>query len=110
MHDGAARGTPRFAKLRLAEHREERNVSVSTSRDESRAHLGKEDALFAGVTPEVDADSAPAKPDPSLPTAVLLVGKHRGASMHALLWVNRLFPGLPEYRLSRRRRSGCAKL
>lgn len=43
--------------------------------------------------PEVDAAGAPGRPDPAQPTAGLLVGKHRGASMHALLWGNRLFPG-----------------
>lgn len=59
----------------------------------TRAQLAKEDALFSGKPPEVDEATAPGKPDPSQPTAVLLVGKHRGASMHALLWVNRLFPG-----------------
>jgi amino acid transporter len=60
---------------------------------DTHAQIAKEDALFAGVPPEVDDDAAPGKPDPSLATAILLVGKHRGASMHALLWVNRLFPG-----------------
>ncbi|AOJ71868.1 MULTISPECIES: APC family permease [Burkholderia] len=60
---------------------------------DTRAQLAKEDALFAGEPPAVDEGAAPGKPDPAQPTAVLLVGKHRGASMHALLWVNRLFPG-----------------
>ncbi|KWZ47378.1 amino acid transporter [Burkholderia savannae] len=60
---------------------------------DTRAQLAKEDALFAGEPPVVDEGAAPGKPDPAQPTAVLLVGKHRGASMHALLWVNRLFPG-----------------
>ncbi|KVD70694.1 amino acid transporter [Burkholderia sp. ABCPW 14] len=60
---------------------------------DTRAQLAKEDALFGGAPPAVDDATAPGKPDPAQPTAVLLVGKHRGASMHALLWVNRLFPG-----------------
>jgi amino acid transporter len=68
-------------------------VLIKRHYGETRAQIAKEDALFAGAAPEVDADAAPEKPDPSLPTAILLVGKHRGASMHALLWVNRLFPG-----------------
>ncbi|HEV3104437.1 MAG TPA: amino acid transporter, partial [Trinickia sp.] len=59
---------------------------------ETRALISKEDALFAGPPPDTDGMPEPAKPDPSQPTAILLVGKHRGASMHALLWVNRLFP------------------
>jgi amino acid transporter len=61
--------------------------------DDTRAQLAKEDALFAGPPPQVDEATAPGIPDPSQTTAILPVGKHRGASMHALLWVNRLFPG-----------------
>lgn len=68
-------------------------VLIKRHYNETRAQIAKEDAIFAGATPEVDDNAAPTKPDPSLPTAILLVGKHRGASMHALLWVNRLFPG-----------------
>jgi amino acid transporter len=58
----------------------------------TRAQLASEDALFAGPPPELDEQQAALELDPALPTAILLVGKHRGASMHALLWVNRLFP------------------
>jgi len=60
---------------------------------DTRAQLAKEDALFADVPLPAADDIAPAKLDASQPTAILLVGKHRGASMHAFLWVNRLFPG-----------------
>src|SRR5580692_5027965 len=60
---------------------------------DTRAQLAKEDALFSGAPPALSAAAAPLEPDPAQPTAILLVGKHRGASMHALLWVNRLFPG-----------------
>lgn len=31
--------------------------------------------------------------DPNLPTAVFLVGSSRGGGLHALLWVQRMFPG-----------------
>ncbi|WP_118183648.1 APC family permease [Paraburkholderia phosphatilytica] len=58
---------------------------------DTRAQLAKEDALFSAAAPVVDEATVPAL-DASLPTAILLVGKHRGASMHALLWVQRLFP------------------
>ncbi len=59
---------------------------------ETRAALTREDELFAGGPPPFDANRI--RPlDPAQPTAVLLVGKHRGVSMHALLWVERLFPG-----------------
>jgi hypothetical protein len=59
--------------------------------NDTRAQLAREDAIFSDMPPATD-ETALAKPDPSQPTAILLVGKHRGASMHALLWVNRLFP------------------
>jgi|SRR5450830_258270 len=59
---------------------------------ETREELTKADAFFSEpVTMEEDL-AVPAL-DHSLPTAIVLVGKHRGASMHALLWVQRLFPG-----------------
>ena len=38
-----------------------------------------------------DAAKPPAL-DPQKPTAVFFVGKNRGVSMHALLWVQRMFP------------------
>jgi amino acid transporter len=60
--------------------------------DDTREQLAKADALFAGNAPELGS-TPPAALDPAQPTAILLVGRHRGASMHALLWVQRLFPG-----------------
>jgi hypothetical protein len=60
---------------------------------DTHAQLAREDSLFAGDPPAISEEAALLKPDPAQPTAILLVGKHRGASMHALLWVNRLFPG-----------------
>ncbi len=59
----------------------------------TRAQLAKEDELFSGKPPEVDEAPASGEPDPSQPPAVLLVGKHRGASMRVLLWVTGCFPG-----------------
>ena len=49
------------------------------------------DKLFATgpIQPDIPAVSL----DPELPTAVFLVGRSRGAVMHTLLWVQRLFPG-----------------
>ena len=35
----------------------------------------------------------PPKVDPQAPTAVFLVGSSRGGGLHALLWVQRMFPG-----------------
>jgi hypothetical protein len=59
---------------------------------EIRQELARADALYADKPDSRDAATVP-KLDAARPTAVLLVGKHRGASMHALLWVQRLFPG-----------------
>jgi len=58
----------------------------------TRAQLAKKDALFAGAPPEMDGEAL-VKPDPRWPTAIVLVGRHRGAGMHTLLWVERLYPG-----------------
>lgn len=56
-----------------------------------REQLRKVDELFAA---DVEAPASPNPPalDPAAPTAVFLVGKNRGVGMHALLWVQRLFP------------------
>jgi len=59
---------------------------------ETREQLAKADALFSGSPPVAEAVNLP-ELDREQPTAIVLVGKHRGASMHALLWVLRLFPG-----------------
>ncbi len=59
---------------------------------EIRRQLAGADALYPDETHPGDAPPAP-KVDASQPVAVILVGKHRGASMHALLSVLRLFPG-----------------
>jgi K+ transporter len=58
---------------------------------EIRRELARTDALYADEPDSHDAATVP-KLDAAQPVAVLLVGKHRGASMHALLWVQRLFP------------------
>jgi K+ transporter len=58
--------------------------------DETRKHLRESDVLYSGSSKDVPF---PPPIDPTQPTAMLLVGKHRSASMHALLWVLRLFPG-----------------
>ena len=67
-------------------------ILIKRHYNDTRAQLAREDAIFRDMLPATDEITL-AKPDPSQPTAILLVGKHRGASMHALLWVNRLFPG-----------------
>jgi len=59
--------------------------------DATRAQLRKTDQLFEAKLAWDDSQPAP-RFDPSQPTAVLFVGKHRGLGIHALLWVRRLFP------------------
>lgn len=67
-------------------------VLIKRHYTQTRTELANADALFAGSPPPVDPERVPPL-DPTQPTAIVLVGKHRGASMHALLWVERLFPG-----------------
>jgi amino acid transporter len=59
--------------------------------DETREQLRQIDRLFAGQ-PALQDIANPSALDPQKPTAVFFVGKNRGVSMHALLWVQRLFP------------------
>ncbi len=49
------------------------------------------DKLFATGPTNPDTRALPL--DPEQPTAVFLVGRSRGAVIHTLLWVQRLFPG-----------------
>ena len=66
-------------------------VQVKRHYMSTRAELANADATFSGRPPAVDpARILPL--DPTKPTAIVLVGKHRGVSMHALLWIQRLFP------------------
>ncbi len=58
---------------------------------ETRAQLRKVDQLFAAQ--ETHQVESPPALDPRQPTAVFMVGRNRGAGMHTLLWVQRLFPG-----------------
>ncbi|MBE0616214.1 MAG: APC family permease [Burkholderiales bacterium] len=54
------------------------------------AQIRKVDEIFANQ-PFGSITGAP-KPDPSLPTAVFMVGSSRGGGLHTLLWVQRMFP------------------
>jgi amino acid transporter len=60
--------------------------------DETQMQLLKIDELF---TPHGAPENfvEPAPPDPRQPTAIFFVNQNRGVGMHALLWVQRLFPG-----------------
>ena len=58
--------------------------------DETKALLKKLDADYSGI--QFGSIANPPKPDPEKPTAVFLVGSSRGGGLHALLWVQRMFP------------------
>lgn len=60
-----------------------------------RSELAKSDAVF----PDLIANSVDSYPelDRSKPAAIVLVSRHRGASMHALMWAMRLFPHYKNY-------------
>jgi hypothetical protein len=58
---------------------------------DTRARIAQVDQVFAGQ-PDGPCLEAPAL-QPELPTAVFIVGSSRGGGLHALLWVQRMFPG-----------------
>jgi amino acid transporter len=59
--------------------------------DWARDKVRKVDAIFADQ-PFGSVTGAP-RPDPARPTAAFLIGSSRGGGLHALLWVQRMFPG-----------------
>jgi hypothetical protein len=65
-------------------------VKIRNHYDETKALLKKLDADFSGI--QFGSVAKPPKPDPEKPTAVFLVGSSRGGGLHALLWVQRMFP------------------
>src|SRR6185503_12168469 len=66
-------------------------IAVRMHYDFTRQQLRKIDALFEDL--HFGSVAKPAKIDYDAPTAVFLVGSSRGGGMHALLWVQRMFPG-----------------
>jgi len=71
---------------------DERDQSLEQVQKDTDSTIAKIDALFAAPAVVPDVANPPAL-DPLAPTAVFFVGKNRGIGMHALLWVQRLFPG-----------------
>jgi amino acid transporter len=65
-------------------------VKIRNHYDETKALLKKLDADFSGI--QFGSVAKPPKPDPEKPSAVFLVGSSRGGGLHALLWVQRMFP------------------
>jgi amino acid transporter len=56
----------------------------------AKVQIRKVDEIFANQP--FGSIVNPPKTDPSLPTAVFLVGSSRGGGLHTLLWVQRMFP------------------
>src|SRR6266851_4393953 len=65
-------------------------VTVRNHYDWTRRQLKKIAADFSGIA--FGSAVNPPKPDPARPTAAFLVGSSRGGGLHALLWVQRMFP------------------
>src|SRR6266852_1983098 len=65
-------------------------VTIRNHYDWAKAQLKKIDADFSGIP--FGSVANPPKPDPNRPTAAFLVGSSRGGGLHALLWVQRMFP------------------
>jgi amino acid transporter len=65
-------------------------IAIRMHYDWTRQQIRKLDAQYSEL-PFGSVATAP-KPDPGQPTAVFLVGSSRGGGMHALLWVQRMFP------------------
>lgn len=59
--------------------------------DETREQLRKIEEIFSGQS--YDKLDDPPVIDHDAPTAIFMVSRNRGAGMHTLLWVQRLFPG-----------------
>jgi len=57
----------------------------------TRERIRAVDRVFAAQPPGDTPTDAPL--DPQAPTAVFIVGSSRGGGLHALLWVQRMFPG-----------------
>ncbi|MCC6473818.1 MAG: APC family permease [Burkholderiales bacterium] len=66
-------------------------VSVRRHYDWTRTQIRNIDETFSGLP--FGSITRPPALESDAPTAVFLVGSSRGGGMHALLWVNRMFPG-----------------
>ena len=66
-------------------------LMIRTHYEETRAQLKKVEEIFAGQ--HYEKMETPPALDHDLPTAIFMVSRNRGAGMHTLLWVQRLFPG-----------------
>jgi len=65
-------------------------VAIRRHYDFTKAQIRRIDAQFEDIP--FGSIAEPPKPVADAPTAVFLVGSSRGGGMHALLWVQRMFP------------------
>jgi amino acid transporter len=66
-------------------------VAIRRHYDFTKAQIRRIDAQFDNVP--FGSVATPPRLDPEAPTAVFMVGSSRGGGLHALLWVQRMFPG-----------------
>jgi len=66
-------------------------LAVRAHYADTRKRIADVDRVFA-AQPAGQCTDTPA-PQPDAPTAVFIVGSSRGGGLHALLWVQRMFPG-----------------
>jgi len=65
-------------------------LAIRKHYDSTRQMIRRVDEIFGAVPCEPVSNPPPL--DRDAPTAVLMVGRSRGAGMHTLLWIQRLFP------------------
>jgi amino acid transporter len=65
-------------------------LGVNSHYRDTRRRIAEIDDIFADQA--FGSESNPPKLDPLAPTAVFVVGSSRGGGLHALLWVQRMFP------------------
>jgi hypothetical protein len=66
-------------------------IYIRNHYQETKAAIHAVDQVFANQP--MGPESTPLQPDPEDQTAVFIVGSSRGGGLHALLWVQRMFPG-----------------
>jgi amino acid transporter len=66
-------------------------LAIRRHYDFTKAQIRRIDAQFDNVP--FGSVATPPKVDPEASTAVFMVGSSRGGGLHALLWVQRMFPG-----------------
>ncbi|GAA4331345.1 APC family permease [Pigmentiphaga soli] len=66
-------------------------IGVRAHYRDTRRRIALIDEVFADQA--FGSEASPPAPDPLAPTAAFLVGSSRGGGLHALLWVQRMFPG-----------------